>query len=51
MDLLLNEEGNPLEISKARRIIEPENAKVAAHRRVKRSLPVTFWTEKRRQIN
>jgi GntR family transcriptional repressor for pyruvate dehydrogenase complex len=36
LDLMLNEEGNPLEILEARRIIEPEIAKVAARRRVKK---------------
>lgn len=32
---MLNEDGNPLEILEARRIIKPEIAKVAARRRVK----------------
>jgi GntR family transcriptional repressor for pyruvate dehydrogenase complex len=38
IDLMLNEEGNPLEILEARRIIEPEIAKVAARRRVKKDI-------------
>jgi len=38
LDLMLNEEGNPLEILEARRIIEPEIAKVAARRRVKKDI-------------
>ena len=36
IDLVLNEEGNPLEILEVRRIIEPEITKVAARRRVKK---------------
>lgn len=38
MDLMLNEEGNPLEILEARRFIEPEIAKVAARRRLKKDI-------------
>lgn len=37
-DWMLNEEGNPLEILEARRIIEPEIARVAARRRVEKDI-------------
>lgn len=38
IDLMLNEEGNPLEILEARKIIEPEIAKTAARRRVQKDI-------------
>jgi len=38
IDLMLNEDGNPLEILEARGIIEPEIAKIAARRRVQRDI-------------